>query len=111
MKAYLVSDKNYDSECFKIIFAETRGKAIAYACGSDGLDDYTFTEIRAIRIPELDSYYRGLLEMDWYNDNDRLGMVRYANMYCGYDYEPTDDCESCSARQYCERYERIQQGD
>ena len=52
---------------------------------------------------ELDKYYRGLDEMDWDNDEDRIAMVKDGNFNCSYEFEP-DDCETCPAKQWCDRY-------
>ena len=101
MKAYKIRDKDYYCEYSKIVFADTAGKAKAYAAGSDGFEDFCFTEIRATRCPQLDALYRGNIEMDWDNDLDRMAMVKLAGFRCGDDY----DCEgeSCPAYEFCER--------
>ena len=101
MKAYQITDRGGYCEYSKIVFAETAGQARAYAAGSDGFEDFTFTEIRAIRCHELDAFYRGSIEMDWDNAEDRIAMVRYAGFQCSYDY----DCEgkACPAYAFCER--------
>lgn len=101
MKAYEITDRGGFCEYSKIVFAETAGKAKAYAAGSDGFEDFCFTEIRAIRCPQLDALYRGCVEMDWDNAGDRMAMVKLAGFQCGYDY----DCEgkSCPAYDFCDR--------
>lgn len=107
MKAWSVTD---DEEYMyaTIVFAETRGKAKVIAQGTDACADVDFTHIRAIRVPQLDSYYRGLSEMDWYNDNDMIAMVRYANMMCSYEVDiEKEDCLSCPAHEWCDRYESM----
>ena len=103
MKAYLITDRGGYCEYSKIAFAETAGQAKAYAAGSDGFEDFCFTEIRAIRRPQLDAFYRGLGEMDWYNAGDRMAMVKFAGFRCADDY----DCEGekCPAYDFCERAE------
>ena len=53
MKAYSVSDRNGDEGYSLVVFAETAGKAKAYAAGTDKFYDYGFTGIRAIRQPML----------------------------------------------------------
>ena len=101
MKAYIITDRNGYCEYSKIVFADTAGKAKAYAAGSDGFEDFSFTEIRAIRRPQLDAMYHGVIEMDWLNDRDRIAMVKLAGFRCTSDY----DCEgkSCPAYEFCER--------
>ena len=106
MKAYVVSDKNGDSGYCTIVFGETRGKAIANAMYTDACEGYEYTEIRAIRVPSLDSYYKGHSEMDWEDMDDRIAMVRYANMHCSYELNVTElKCDECLAHEWCERYE------
>ena len=106
MKAYIASDRNGESGYSMVVFAETAGKAKAFASNSDRFDYYDFTDMRVRRCKELDSYYQGRLEMDWLDDNDRVAMVRYANFECsGEIWHP--DCETveCPAQQWCGRYE------
>ena len=56
MKAYEIYDKKRYADYAVIVFAETRGKAIASAIGTDEFPkyDWDFTELRATRIPKLD---------------------------------------------------------
>lgn len=102
MKAYIVTDKN---ECVysTVVFAETRGKAITLAQNTDACEDLPFTQIRALRAPQLDKYYRGKCEMDWCNADDRIAMCKYAGFRCSDEvWEP--ECVECPAKEYCERY-------
>ena len=105
MKAYKITDiKGYC--CFAtIVFAETRNQAKYIAIHTDSFHDYEYTEIRAVRIPKLDKYYRGLSEMDWENDQDRIAMVKDGNFTCSDEYFEEDDCDDCPAKQWCDRYE------
>ena len=107
MKAYEIYDKGGYCEYIFIVFAESRGKALSYALGTDEFPKYDFdyTELRAKRMPKLDKYYRGSPEMDWYNDTDRLAMVNELGTYCGDDAFDPDDCERCCAKDICSRYE------
>lgn len=111
IKAWNVSDKNGDGYNY-IVYAETRGKAaqIALSHTEGAFDDYTFTELRVLREPKLDDYYSGKWVLDWYDDKDREVMVREANFYCAYDYDPEDECDNCSGKEWCDRYERRQRG-
>lgn len=112
MKAYSVSDRNGDAGCSTVVFAETVGKAKAYAVGTDELCDYGYTELRAIRVPMLDKYYKGKPEMDWFDPKDRIAMVRYANYECSGELSFADcDCEICPAKKWCERYESEMEDD
>ena len=106
MKAYSVSDRNGDG-CSFVVFAETAGKAKAYAAGTDELCDYGFTGIRATRRPMLDKYYKGEPVMDWFDPKDRVAMVRYADFECSSEMSFVDcNCEECPAKKWCGRYER-----
>lgn len=108
LKAYLIDDYNRVADYCTVVFAENRGKARAYAHFTDEFMDFDFTDLRATRVPKLDSYYRGKPKMDWFDSGDREGLVRYAGMYCGYDYD-TDDCENCSGKDFCSRYESMKE--
>lgn len=107
MKAWSVTDE--DEYMFStIVFAETRGKARVIAQRTDACEDVDFTRIRAIREPQLDKYYRGLPEMDWSDEDDRIAMVRDGGFSCSYEVDVTlKDCEECPAHEWCERYERM----
>lgn len=111
MKAYSVSDANGDTGVEYVIFAETRGKAIAYALNNcDGtFDYYGWLEMRALRKPQLDRCYRGRSEMDWNDMDDREAMVRYAGFRCSYEVTVSqEDCEvDCPAHEWCGRYESM----
>lgn len=104
MKAWLVREKD---ECSAtVVFAETRGKARALARCTDACEDADFCDIEVRRKPQLDKYYKkGKKEMDWYNFDDRLALVRDAYFVCDYDYWDVEECEVCSANKYCGRYQ------
>lgn len=101
MKAYIANEAHNLFEGSIVVFAESAGKARAVALQSDAFEDYEFTEIRVKRCPQLDKCYRGLPEMDWYNMDDRIAMVRYADYCCDYG----EDCEECPAKEWCSEYE------
>lgn len=105
MKAYIVRDIESPEDYCTVVFGETRGKAIQAALATDACEDAEWVNIRATRVPALDTYYRGLPEMDWNDDNDRIGMVRYAGMHCSTDLS-TDECgcQKCPAKEFCDRY-------
>ena len=108
MKAWNVSDSNGDLGVNYIIFAETRGKAIRHALDyCDGaFDAFRWTEMRALRVPALDSFYRGKPEMDWCDMDDRVAMVRYAGFFCSDEVTvTTDECKHCPAHFWCDRYD------
>ena len=102
MKAYIVTDK-YECEYSTVVFAETRGKAIALAKHTDACEDVPFTRISARRCQQLDKYYRGKYEMDWGNSDDRIAMCKYAGFFCSFEIDEPD-CDACPSKEYCERY-------
>lgn len=101
MKAWLVRDK--DELAATVVFAETRGKARALARYTDACEDVDFCDIEVRRKPNLDKYYKeGKKEMDWYNDADRLALVKECGFYC--EDMDIEDCEDCPAKEYCGHY-------
>lgn len=98
MKAWTV--RGIDSDYATVVFAETAGKAKAIAVGTDACEDYDYLDIRAHRFKEMDKFYRGKREMDWYNDEDRIALVK-TGWYCLDPYEW--ECKECVAREFCER--------
>ena len=110
MKAWSVSDANGNVGIDYVIFAETRGKAIRYALDHcDGAFDwYEWTEMRALRKPVLDQFYRGKPMMDWCDMEDRVAMVRYAGFQCSNEVLVTpDECLACPAHEWCDRYDSM----
>ena len=106
MKAYRVHDRECYVPYVIIVFAESRGKAIAYALGTDEFpyNDFTFTELCATRAKWADKYYRGNKTMDWDNPEDRFAMVNDGGFMCGEEAFDPDDCERCCAKEICEQF-------
>ena len=104
MKAWIVNDLP-DCEYTAIVFAETSGKAKSYCSEHDDIiGDVDFIHVSARRCKEADKYFRGVPQMDWYDDDDRLLMVKELGMYCSDEIFDTDECKVCSAREYCDKY-------
>ena len=104
MKAWLVREK--DEFCATVVFAETRGKARAMAINTEACEDANFTDIEVRRKPQMDKYYtEGKKEMDWFNSKDRIALVKDCNFVCDIDYLQWEDCDTCSAKKYCDRYQ------
>ena len=104
MKAWMVKDK--DQFCATVVFAETRGKARYLAMHTEACEYVDFCDIEARRRPQLDKYYReGKKEMDWYNSKDRIALVKDGGFVCDVDYWEREDCDTCSAKDYCDRYQ------
>lgn len=102
MKAWLVREK--DEVSATVVFAETRGKARALAMCTETCEDVAFCDIEVRRKPQLDKYYRdGKKEMDWFDNKDRIALVKECNFYC-VDVD-IDNCEDCPAKKYCDECE------
>lgn len=98
MKAWLVREK--DEYCAEVIFAETRGKARALAKYTDACESVDFINIEVHRQPQCDKYYKeGKFSLDWENPQDRIVLVKECGFWCEYE----EDCEKCSAKQYCDK--------
>ena len=103
MKAWLVREK--DELCAEVIFAETRGKARALAKYTAACEDVDFINIEVHRQPQCDEYYKeGKFGLDWENPQDRIVLVKECGFWCEHD----EDCEKCSAKQYCDKYDDTQ---
>ncbi len=102
MKAWIVRDIEYMSSGISIVFAETRAKAISAALGLDIFEGSEWCDIRATRFKEFDDKYTGKTEYDWYDPEIRLILVRDYDWCC---LETSDDCEDCSAREWCTQWE------
>ena len=103
MKAWLVREK--DEFCAEVVFAETKGKARALAKRADCCEDAKFTDIEVTRMQPADQYYKdGMWHLEWENPQDRIILVRDCGFVCDWDYFDLEDCELCSAKEYCDRY-------
>ena len=103
MKAWLVREK--DQFCATVVFAETRGKARSMALATDCCEDADFCDIEVRREPQLDKYYvDGKKELDWEIPKDRIALVKECGFVCDLDYFMAEDCDCCSAKEYCDRY-------
>lgn len=102
MKAWHVQGKNNYYSYSTVVFAETVGKAKQLALYTDSCEDENFIDILARRIPELDQYYKpGKREMDWYDEADRITLVKLG-WHC---VEPHyADCPHCAASEWCDVY-------
>ena len=105
MKAWKVSYKN---ECYStVVFAETRGKARSIAMRTECCEDVPFCDIDVCRMPQADKCYKaGKTEMDWFDPEDRLVLVRDCGYSCDPDCFDPEYCASCSAKDFCGEYEQ-----
>lgn len=101
MKAFIATDRNGDEGISLVVFAETAGKAKAYAAGTDTFCDYGFTGIRVNRCKALDGSYKGKSEMDWLDADDRVAMVKLAAFHCGHEFGCMDG-KDCPAYEFCD---------
>ena len=103
MKAWIIREK--DEFCAEIVFAETRGKAKVLASSTDCCETAKFIDLEAHRMPQADKYYKeGKWHLDWDNPKDRVALVKDCGFVCDYEHLEWEDCENCSASQYCDRY-------
>ena len=111
MKAWMVRSK-YE-QCAEVVFAETRGKAMALAMHTDCCEDALFTDIEATRMPQADKYYKeGKWHFEWNDPADRVVLVKECGFVCTWDWFDLADCEDCSAREYCDLYkDRIEESE
>ena len=108
IKAWFVRNEKSETDFATVVFAETRGKAHSLAMRTEACEDAEWVNIYVRRVPTLDKEYRGRWEMDWFNVEDRIALVRDANFVCTYEMDDADcDCEDCPATEWCDRYERM----
>lgn len=103
MKAWLVWGR--DGDCATVVFAETKGKARSKAMSTDCCEDAAFCDIEVRRLPQADQYYKdGKTEMDWFDPEDRIVLVRDCGFECDYDAFGREYCATCSAKAFCDCY-------
>jgi len=73
---------------------------------TEACEDVEFCDIEVRRKPELDKYYTdGRTELYWFNSNDRIALVKDGGFVCHPDYWEWEDCETCPAKEYCDKYQ------
>lgn len=97
MKAWKVTD--LCEEYSTIVFAESRNKARLEAMCTDVCYGMEYIEINPIRVPWADEMYHGSREMDWYDADDRIALVKHGWSCLEPEYS---DCKSCPAKKWCE---------
>lgn len=101
MKAWEVRKKQ--EFCATVVFAKTKGKAKSLALCTDCCEDSNFLNIEVRRAPQMDKYYKdGKVEMDWFNAQDRIALVKDCGFSC--EYHAPDECKSCTAKEFCSEY-------
>lgn len=108
MKAWLVREKG--EYCATVVFAETRGKAKVLASQTEACDGVNFLDIEVRRMKEADKYYQdGKTELDWFNDSDRIALVKECGFTCDWDAIEMEECVDCAAKGYCDQYKDLMQ--
>ena len=103
MKAWVVSDKDSYEGGSTVVFAETRGKAKLKAQRTNACEDAEFTRIECRRMPDADKLYKGQDELDWFDPEARIFLVRDHSWRC---IDGRDSyCDGCPAKQYCGEWE------
>ena len=105
MKAWRVRDEAGEVGCCTVVFAETRGKAHALAMNTDCCEDAEWNDVSVKRLSAMDKMYKGRNEMDWFNAEDRIALVKECGWVCSdewVDYER--DCPNCPAEEWCDAY-------
>lgn len=103
MKAWLVREK--DEFTAAVVFAETRGKAKVLALSTEACEDSDFMSIEVRRLKGVDKYYKpGKRELDWFNTEDRIAMVKDFGFTCIPDAHCAETCNVCPAKEFCDDY-------
>lgn len=106
MKAWICRDRNGATDLAVVVFAETAGKAKSLAQCTEVCEDVAFIDIQCHRCPKADNDHGDKAILDWYDNEDRLILVRDCGFYCSYEMLFSDcNCAECNARKYCSRYE------
>lgn len=107
MKAWFCRNRYACDDAAAVVFAETRGKAIAIAQMTDACEDAAFTEIECTRAPNMDKYFCGDSDgyaMDWFDPEDRIALVKDGGFHCSYEIPQGDlKCDNCPAKEWCDR--------
>ena len=85
-----------------VVFADTRNEAKVIALSCDCCEDAEYIEVCVRRMQELDHLYKGQSEIDWWDKETRVALVRDHGWSCFDPYYP--DCEECPAKEFCEQY-------
>ena len=99
-KAYKAYEK--DGEYSTIVFAENVAEAKLLALATDACSEARYIDIRVNRLPDADKLYEGLFEIDWYDSETRIALVRDFGWSC---FEPSWECNNCLAKPYCKWHE------
>lgn len=101
IKAYMVSQ--IDSFNSIVAYAESANKAKSLALLSDQFEDVEYIDLQAYRLPEGDLEIDKVRLLDFYDPQDRVLLVKKYGFHC--EYVEVDECEKCSAKEYCTFYQ------
>ena len=108
MKAYKAWDERAFDPCSTIVFAESIKEAKKIAMATDTCEEANFIDIRVKRYKEADCLSKDSSEINWYDKETRIALVRDFGWRC---YDTSWECESCEARQYCSWFEEERRGE
>lgn len=102
MKAYIAWDSKAIEEYHTIVFAENskEAKKIAFSC--DVCENADYIQVRVKRLPGADKLYKGCSEIDWWDNETRLALVKDFSWACE---DTSYECDTCVAKKYCRHWE------
>ena len=106
MKAYKVWDSADQDGCSTIVFAENSQEAKKLATSTDVCEYANYIDIRAKRVKEADKLYKGEWEINWYDNETRLALVKDFGWSC---YDPSFECNVCVAKKWCSHWAEEEQ--
>lgn len=101
MKAYQAWDTKRDYNYSTVVFAETATTAKVVAMSTDACEDAAYIDIRVRRLPEMDVYFRGPREINWYDLRDRKALVALGWACLDTSFE----CDTCPCKPDCRHWE------
>ena len=69
---------------------------------TDACEDAEFTRIHVHRVPDMDAFYKGKFEADWYDLETRKQLCSLGWYCMEHDYET---CGACLAKEECSVWE------
>lgn len=101
MKAYKAWDEKSVEPGVTVVFAENVKEAKKIAFCTETCEDADYINVRVQRFPQMDRYYHGKNEIDWYDMEARKELVSLGWMCL----EASDECDTCPARAFCGHWE------
>lgn len=101
MKAYKAWDANSIEPYQTVVFAENAREAKRIAFETETCEDADYINVRIQRYPQMDEYYRGSAEIDWYDIEDRQ-VLAALGWTC---LDTSEECDTCPAKESCGHWE------